>query len=228
MAIFTQERYSQGLIEMRWYWYAAIGLAGYAIIAGPDNNSPRSNPSPVSAPPVTTQDSQTQKVRKPTPTKNAAPTEASSMIVTGSAVNIRSGPGVSFKIIDKRYKGERVAVVAEQGQWSKIEHSSGSAWISSNYIRGPNTVAATSPKAAPPKRSVAVPSSSEIAAAKKEIIRISIRQYPGSCPCPYNRDRGGRRCGKRSAWSKPGGYSPMCYESDVSDARVKTYFARKR
>lgn len=213
---------------MRWYWYAAIGLAGYAIIAGPDNNSPRSNPSPVTTPASAPQNRQTPKVSKPSPAQKTVTSATSSMVVTGSAVNIRSGPGVNFQIVDKRYKGDRVAVVSQQGNWSKIEHSSGSAWISSNYIRGANTVAATSPKAAPPKRSVAVPSSREIAAAKKEIIRISIQQYPGSCPCPYNRDRGGRRCGKRSAWSKPGGYSPMCYESDVSDARVKTYFARKR
>lgn len=49
------------------------------------------------------------------------------------------------------------------------------------------------------------------------LIFESIKNYLGSCPCPYFSDRVGRRCGGRSAWSRPGGYSPLCYESDVSE-----------
>ena len=60
------------------------------------------------------------------------------------------------------------------------------------------------------------------------MIRQSIATYPGSCPCPYSRDRAGRRCGGRSAWSKPGGYSPLCYESDITDARAASFLARSR
>lgn len=56
---------------------------------------------------------------------------------------------------------------------------------------------------------------------KQRIIRESIASYPGSCPCPYNVDRGGRRCGARSAYSRPGGYAPLCYASDVTPARVQ-------
>ncbi|MEO0409166.1 MAG: hypothetical protein AAF289_17625 [Cyanobacteria bacterium P01_A01_bin.135] len=33
----------------------------------------------------------------------------------------------------------------------------------------------------------------------------------GSCDCPYDTDSAGRRCGKRSAYSRPGGASPVCY-----------------
>jgi len=32
----------------------------------------------------------------------------------------------------------------------------------------------------------------------------------GNCPCPYNIDKAGNLCGKRSAWCRPGGYSPAC------------------
>lgn len=60
---------------------------------------------------------------------------------------------------------------------------------------------------------------------RKILIRQSIEQYPGNCPCPYNAARNGSRCGKRSAWSKPGGYSPLCYPSDVSEEAVKAYRA---
>lgn len=62
-------------------------------------------------------------------------------------------------------------------------------------------------------------------AVRRTIIRASIADYPGNCPCPYNRDRAGRSCGRRSAWSRPGGYSPKCYAGDVSAAEVKAYRA---
>lgn len=55
------------------------------------------------------------------------------------------------------------------------------------------------------------------------LIDRSITAYPGSCACPYNRARDGSRCGARSAWSKPGGASPLCYTSDVTQAMVDRY-----
>jgi hypothetical protein len=60
---------------------------------------------------------------------------------------------------------------------------------------------------------------------KHEIMRESLATYPGTCPCPYNTDRAGRSCGGRSAYSRPGGYSPKCYASDVTAAEVKAYRA---
>lgn len=56
---------------------------------------------------------------------------------------------------------------------------------------------------------------------RREIIRESIAAYPGSCPCPYSVDRAGRTCGRRSAYSRPGGYAPKCYPADVSDSEVR-------
>jgi hypothetical protein len=50
-------------------------------------------------------------------------------------------------------------------------------------------------------------------------IRQSIAAYSGSCPCPYSVDRAGRRCGARSAYSRPGGAAPLCYASDVRRRR---------
>lgn len=45
--------------------------------------------------------------------------------------------------------------------------------------------------------------------------------YSGSCACPDDRDRAGRRCGGRSAYSKPGGYAPLCYPRDVTQAMIE-------
>jgi len=58
---------------------------------------------------------------------------------------------------------------------------------------------------------------------KKELIRQSIASYSGSCPCPYNAARNGSRCGGRSAYSRQGGYSPLCYPSDVTDDMIMKY-----
>ena len=61
---------------------------------------------------------------------------------------------------------------------------------------------------------------------RRQIIAESIRKYPGSCPCPYSRARNGSRCGKRSAWSKPGGRAPLCYDTDISDEMLAHYKKR--
>jgi hypothetical protein len=61
---------------------------------------------------------------------------------------------------------------------------------------------------------------------KQAIIDESIASYRGNCPCPYNTDRAGRKCGKRSAYSRPGGASPICYENDATQKMVDDY--RKR
>ncbi len=58
---------------------------------------------------------------------------------------------------------------------------------------------------------------------KKAIIKESIEQYPGNCPCPYNTAKNGSRCGKRSAYSRPGGYEPICYPSDVTQEMIREW-----
>jgi hypothetical protein len=61
---------------------------------------------------------------------------------------------------------------------------------------------------------------------RQTMIKQSVASYPGNCPCPYNLASNGSQCGKRSAYSKPGGYTPLCYPSDISDEAVKAWRAR--
>ena len=58
---------------------------------------------------------------------------------------------------------------------------------------------------------------------KQQMINESIASYSGSCPCPYNSTSNGSRCGRRSAYTKPGGYAPLCYDTDISSQMVKQY-----
>ena len=62
----------------------------------------------------------------------------------------------------------------------------------------------------------------------RAIIRDSVAQYPGPCACPYNVDRRGHSCGRRSAYSRPGGYAPICYPSDVTPAMISEFRRQHR
>jgi hypothetical protein len=61
---------------------------------------------------------------------------------------------------------------------------------------------------------------------RQTLIAESIAAYEGNCPCPYSKNRAGRSCGGNSAYSKPGGASPLCYDKDVTQKMVDEY--RKR
>lgn len=63
---------------------------------------------------------------------------------------------------------------------------------------------------------------------KEKMIKESISRYSGNCPCPYNTTKNGSRCGGRSAYSKPGGYAPLCYKIDIDNEMVKKYLNLKK
>jgi hypothetical protein len=61
---------------------------------------------------------------------------------------------------------------------------------------------------------------------KQLIINESIASYPSVCACPYSVARNGSMCGARSAYSKPGGYDPICYKTDVTKQMLDNYKRR--
>lgn len=72
---------------------------------------------------------------------------------------------------------------------------------------------------------IAAPSNPSTDTSISAVIAESIAAYPGRCPCPYNTDRRGYACGRRSAYSRAGGYGPKCYPSDVTAADIERYRA---
>lgn len=61
------------------------------------------------------------------------------------------------------------------------------------------------------------------------IVQASRAQYHAGgrpCACPDDSMRNGRACGGRSAYSKPGGASPLCYPTDVTAAMIDAYRQR--
>ncbi|MDP8213908.1 MAG: SH3 domain-containing protein [Candidatus Euphemobacter frigidus] len=56
-------------------------------------------------------------------------------VVTGSRVNVRSGPGVSYGRLTFLRRGMSVKVLKERGGWAKIElPATGRLWVSARYI----------------------------------------------------------------------------------------------
>ncbi|MFF7710383.1 hypothetical protein [Pseudomonas sp. NPDC007930] len=70
----------------------------------------------------------------------------------------------------------------------------------------------------------AQPADDEIA---QRIIQQSMAEWRGNCACPYQLARNGSQCGRRSAYSKPGGYAPKCYREDVSDEDIARFRRRE-
>jgi hypothetical protein len=58
-----------------------------------------------------------------------------------------------------------------------------------------------------------------------KIVAMSRARYPGPCGCPDDVDRAGRSCGRRSAYSRPGGRFVYCYPSDVTPGMIVDYRA---
>lgn len=58
---------------------------------------------------------------------------------------------------------------------------------------------------------------------RTRMIHDSVAAYSGNCPCPYSTKRNGRRCGGNSAYSRPGGQSPLCYPQDITPAMIDRY-----
>lgn len=50
------------------------------------------------------------------------------------ALNVRTGPGTNYAIVDALYAGEVVDVTGCQGGWCTISHSGPDGWVSANYL----------------------------------------------------------------------------------------------
>jgi len=145
------------------------------------------------------------------------------MYVDASRLNVRNAAGKNGKVIWTLKRDQQVQVTSRDGDWLFIEHSRFKGWVFGTYLTNtPTPKQASTPKRA--KKQTAGLSTSRI---KKILIKRSHAYYPGNCPCPYNITAAGRKCGGRSAWSRPGGREPLCYASDVTAQMVTDYRARQ-
>lgn len=90
----------------------------------------------------------------------------------------------------------------------------------------PSSASSTKATSSPTKRRESKrKAKNDDAAIRRRMIKESIADYEGPCPCPYNLARNGSQCGGRSAYSRPGGAAPLCYPRNITDEMVQEYRA---
>lgn len=174
------------------------------------------------------------------PPAPAAPPQPSwrNVYITGHRVPIRSGPDAKSQIVDRVENGRLVVEYERRGDWVLVEHpiTAKRGWVSARRISlsQPAGSDANEPAEEKPEIEKKPPRSARKlltdAAIVALLIKASLAEYHSHapCACPYDHDRRGRSCGARSAWSRPGGYSPLCYPKDVSKAAIAAYRERAR
>lgn len=210
--------------------YIALFLAAVALFGRKPDAPSTIAPSPPAPPAVSSPapapaeaPAPVQTVPVPTPEKPPAVR----MYVTGNGVGFRSGPSTTAAIIDRFDMGREVSVLGSAEDWSQVRDqlSQREGWMATRFLSStkPEAEEVKPSKPKPTEVTPSPPPAVSDAAIVQRIIAQSIASYPGSCPCPYNTDRGGRRCGKRSAYSKPGGYAPICFAGDVTKSMIKAF-----
>jgi hypothetical protein len=158
------------------------------------------------------------------------PADAPIRYVSGKRVGFRSGPSTTDPIVDRFDAGRKVFLMEQAGDWSRIRDdlTQCEGWIATRFLSETEIKTTATPakrEKVPEEIEVAVPVVPDTVLIQR-IIAESLDSYPSSCACPYSRDRAGRRCGKRSAYSKPGGYSPVCFPGDVTKAMIEAFRSR--
>ena len=164
---------------------------------------------------------------KPVPKIATAPEPARTMYVDASRLNVRSGPSKSDKVIWTLKRDQAVRVTRQKGDWSYLEGGRYKGWVFGGFLTPKKSAPIKTAKRPTPKKKIKKRRSLSTAAIKKLLIKRSMAYYSGNCPCPYFRDRAGRKCGRRSAYSRPGGASPLCYNRDVTAQMVRDFRARQ-
>ncbi|MEP7452723.1 SH3 domain-containing protein [Phyllobacterium sp. SB3] len=120
---------------------------------------------------------------------------------------MRAEPNTASQVITTIDASQIVQVVNHRSGWFSISYRNHTGWVYGRYISetAPKPVNSERPRApSPPSAVVRVPSQNRSGQ--------PVRQpYSGTCDCPYDYARNGSRCGGRSAYSRPGGRSPICY-----------------
>jgi len=159
---------------------------------------------------------------------NRQAVETRVLYVTASSLNVRAQPETGAAVLLSAPRGTPVIAIRQVSGWYEVHLNNGSTgWMSADYLSDQAPTPPRATEAQPAQRFVQQQPSYDRNAVIRAILTLSRRSYSGSCACPDDRDRAGRRCGARSAYSKPGGASPLCYAGDVTQRMIDDYLARQ-
>lgn len=54
--------------------------------------------------------------------------------VANTPVNVRTGPGTQYRVVDTLHRGERVNVVSQRAGWCRVTKSGPDGWVSCRYL----------------------------------------------------------------------------------------------
>lgn len=203
-------------------------VAGAAGLFNSDRNVPSRSPRPTSLtaePAVSTPKSSAPAPAVEVERQSVAP---KTVYVKADTLNVRASPSTGGAVLAKLPRGTAVVPTLRSGAWYGVALTDGSTgWLHGDYLAAelpaaPVELMADVPSAAPSAARPAYDRDQVVEA----IIKASLRSYSGACPCPYNTMRNGRRCGGNSAYSKPGGRSPICYPGDVTERMIAEFISR--
>jgi hypothetical protein len=149
--------------------------------------------------------------------------EIRTKFVSGSGVALRGAPSPKSQIVDRLDRGRKVDLLQSEAQWSRVKDvlTQKEGWVATKFLQDDNPKKEEISK--PPESKSKPPPTPSPTIIIQRIIAESVASYPGTCACPYSTDRRGRRCGNRSAYSKPGGYAPVCFAQDVTKSMIEAY-----
>lgn len=132
-----------------------------------------------------------------------APVPAAQTLYTTANVRLREGPTTDAAIVWTAPAGSEVRSVQVDGLWHYVTIAAYTGWMHGDFLAAHRPAQQrTAPSAPAPL--VRAPTQSRAGQPVRS-------PYVGRCDCPYDVARNGSRCGGRSAYSRPGGRSPVCY-----------------
>lgn len=165
----------------------------------------------------------------PTPNGDAettpTPETTKAGYIKGKRVALRSSAQKGSTVIDRLNNGYKVEIIEAGTEWTHVRDplTRREGWVASHLLtEKPSPETETKKKQSLPDLKKNIPIISDAVIIQK-IIVASLAEYDGPCPCPYNRDKRGHSCGKRSAYSRPGGASPVCYPQDVTKQMLQAW-----
>ncbi len=152
----------------------------------------------------------------PEPASNALPTApvpfytaptfdaGEERLFTTANVKMRSDATTESEAITTIPAGSQVVALGKRGAWRGVHYGGRTGWVAARYL----ATERPSPKPVP---QAAIPVETVKPAQRSRGGNPVRGPLVGRCDCPYDLMRNGRLCGGRSAYSRPGGRSPVCY-----------------
>lgn len=143
-------------------------------------------------------------VARPSPPSGAPVVDQ--VLFTTTRVRLRAEPSTSAEIVVTLGAGQEVRSIGLQSPWHQVSVGRLTGWVHGDYLARPRPVARQQQMRTPVAPLVQqAPAPIRAGAPLRD-------PYVGRCDCPYDLMRNGRRCGGNSAYSRPGGRSPVCYQ----------------